>query len=112
MMAEHCPDRWVMLKITKGTECVHKVLASWYGGFTEGNSWKLNSGVTAVTTDGNYYLFTGSSGSVYRCHRNNYGMSGYTNGILNSWTQKLSDDNSDMRIELLDSDVNFVDIEY
>lgn len=111
-MTEYLPDRWAMLKITKGTECIYKVLASWYGGFLGGDSWKLNSGVTAVTVDENHYLFTGSSGSVYRCHQNNYGMSGYTTGILNSWIRKLSDNNSDTQIELLNPDVDFINIEY
>ena len=110
IMSDYCPDLWVMLKITNDTECVYKVLASWYGGFVNGDSWKLNSGVTGVTIDENCYLFTGSSGSVYQCHQNNYGMSGYTTGILNSWIQKLSDNNSDTHIELLSPDTNFANI--
>ena len=64
-MREYNPDKWVMLKFNHNGEDIYKVLASWYGGFTTGDSWKLNSGVTKVEQDGNLFLFHGSSGSVY-----------------------------------------------
>ena len=87
MMSEYTPDRWVMLEITgKNSEPIRKIFAGWYGGFTQGDSWKLNSGVTAIRMDdGGHYEFDGQSGSTYYCHVNGHGMSGYMFSVLTSW---------------------------
>jgi hypothetical protein len=47
-MSDYNPDKWVVVKIIgKDTPPVHKVFACWYGGYLDGDSWKLNSGITA-----------------------------------------------------------------
>lgn len=63
------PDNWVVLKI-KGDDPHYRLLVGWSGGYTQGSSWRLNSGITNVQTDGDYLLFYGSSGSCYKCHKN------------------------------------------
>jgi len=68
-MHETIPDHWVILQITTSQETFYKVLAGWSGGFTTGDSWKLNSGVASVEEDENFYFFHGSSGSVYKCSK-------------------------------------------
>ena len=68
------PDKWVVLKFKGGDEH-YRVLAGWSGGYLDGDSWRLNSGITKVEADGDYYLFHGHSGSVYRCHKDSYGLS-------------------------------------
>lgn len=69
-MSEYNPDNWLLLKFdTKEHGIFYKVLAGWSGGYLYGDSWKLNSGVTKVEVDGDYYLFYGYSGSVYKCHK-------------------------------------------
>ena len=65
----HTPDNWVILKIRLPEETFYKVLAGWSGGYLDGDSWRMNSGIVNVTEDGNYYLFSGSSGSIYKCHK-------------------------------------------
>lgn len=112
MTFDYQPDRWVMLKISHENNCVYKVLASWYGGYLGGDSWKLNSGVTSIKTDGDYYLFTGSSGSVYKCNRYQYGMSGYTTGIYQSLINKITSADVSVSIELMDEKFDFVSIDY
>ena len=112
MMFDYQPDRWVMLKISHENNCVYKVLASWYGGYLGSDSWQLNSGVTSIKTDGDYYLFTGSSGSVYKCHRHQYGMSGYTTGIYKSLIDKITTADKSVSIELMDENFDFVSIDY
>lgn len=86
-MSSYTPDRWVMLEITgKGSEPIRKIFAGWYGGFTGGDSWKLNSGVTNIRVDDSgHYEFDGQSGSTYHCHVNTHGMSGYMFSVLASW---------------------------
>ena len=71
----YTPDRWVIVKITQeNDEVIHKVLAGWSGGYLDGDSWQLNSGITESRIDGDYYEFDGYSGSTYRCHKNGEGM--------------------------------------
>lgn len=110
-MREYNPDKWVMVKITHKGNVVYKILASWYGGFATGDSWKLNSGCTKIEEDGQTYLFSGSSGSVYRCHKNNYGMSGYTMGVLASF-QKQADEDPDTTLEVMPEETNFMELHY
>ena len=100
-----------MLKFNNNGNVCYNVLASWYGGFTRGNSWKLNSGVNRVEEDKNYYYFYGASGSVYQCHKKTYGMSAYTMGILNQFYQDAKSAEG-VTIELLQEDTNFITLPY
>ena len=84
-MREYTPDTWVVLEFTTPKTTFRKVFAGWYGGYTQGDSWKLNSGITVVTDYQHYYGFSGYSGSIYICNKNAYGMSGYMSNILASW---------------------------
>jgi len=72
-MTEYNPDNWVIIKI-KSSDPHYRVLAGWSGGYLDGDSWRMNSGVTRVDFDGDYYWFFGSSGSCYRCHKHSYGL--------------------------------------
>jgi hypothetical protein len=110
-MREYNPDKWVMLKFNHNGKDIYKVLASWYGGFTQGDSWKLNSGVTKVEQEGDLFMFHGSSGSVYVCHKKTYGMSAYTMGILSSFQQQV-DEAEGVTLELLPEDSNWMEIDY
>ena len=76
IMSEYKPDNWVILKIKKANaeEYFYKVLGGWSGGYLDGDSWRMNSGVSKVTEEGGYFLFHGFSGSVYKCHKQGYGL--------------------------------------
>jgi hypothetical protein len=80
----YTPDRWVIIKITNlETGDTHdRVFAGWYGGYTGSDSWKMNSGITKTEDKGDHILFHGSSGSVYKCYKQAYGMSGYMSSVL------------------------------
>ena len=110
-MSQYNPDKWVMLKFNHNGKEVYKVLASWYGGYARGDSWKLNSGVTKIEEDGDLYCFHGSSGSVYVCHKKTYGMSAYTMGILASFENQV-DEIEGVTLELLPEDTNFLELNY
>ena len=110
-MSEYNPDKWVMLKFNHNGKDIYKVLASWYGGYARGDSWKLNSGVTKIEEDGQLYRFHGSSGSVYQCHKATYGMSAYTMGILSNF-QKQVDETEGVTLELLPDTTNFMELHY
>lgn len=112
-MSEYTPDVWVMLKFDNSKTVVYKILAGWYGGYTTGDSWKLNSGVTHVEQDGDWYKFHGSSGSVYECHKNNYKLSGLTASILNKFYDDIEKANLDIKLSVMDEDTtNFMELNY
>ena len=76
------PDRYLVVKITNGDKFHYRVFASWYGGFAGSDSWKMNSGIESVVFENDVYKFLGSSGSVYCCHRETWGYSSYSLGVL------------------------------
>ena len=69
----YIPDKWVIIKI-KGEDPHYRVLAGWSGGYTTGDSWRMNSGITKVEFRHDQYIFYGSSGSQYICHKDAYGL--------------------------------------
>ena len=77
------PNSWVIIKIT-GTynEPLYKVLAGWSGSYLHGTSWQLNSGIVKVEDDDlEHFIFIGHSGSMYKCHKNSYGIRMATAGV-------------------------------
>jgi hypothetical protein len=68
----------------------------------------MNSGITAVEQDGDHWLFHGATGSVYRCHKHRYGVTGMAAGVL----QNLLDKNSDsVIIKALPEDTDWTSLE-
>lgn len=92
-MSEYSPNRWVVLEfVTPVGELIgRKLFGGWYGSYTAGDSWKLNSGITAVRIANDIYEFDGTSGSTYRCHRSGYGMSMSQKDILAIWRRKAAE---------------------
>jgi len=98
-MSEYTPDVWHILKLEgyKDSEGpVYKVLAGWYGGYTGSDSWKLNSGITEIIDQGDYYDIKGHSGSVYKCYKGIERFSGLTSSMLAYWQKE-----SDIKIEAI-----------
>jgi hypothetical protein len=73
-MTEYNPDSWVVLRMTYKDQIIYKVLGGWSGSYVDGSSWRLNSGVERAELDGDVYKFYGSSGSIYNCHKDSYGL--------------------------------------
>jgi hypothetical protein len=110
-MSDYNPDKWLVVKITgKDTPTVHKVFACWYGGYLGSDSWKLNSGITRAYEDGHCFMFDGSSGSIYACHKATYGASSYGYGVLEKMVTKAIE--HDVRIEVLPEETNWLEINY
>ena len=97
----------MVIKITIAKASHYRVFACWYGGYTGSDSWKMNSGITAATQDENGYHFTGSSGSVYHCHKDGYGISGYGASVLAGVSKS-----DKMSIEHLPEETNFLELNY
>jgi hypothetical protein len=105
---EYQPDNWVVLKITQPDQSViYKVLAGWSGGYLDGDSWRMNSGITAVEKQGPLWGFYGRSGSVYWCRDSSYRISMATGPLYS----KLKDTFGDM-VELMPKDTNWTQLNY
>jgi hypothetical protein len=112
-VSDYIPDRWVVVKISgyeDRSKPVYKVFACWYGGYAGSDSWKLNSGITKVTLEGNVYSFEGSSGSVYECHKDSYGYNMYGGSVLNNMIEKSKEHG--IEIEVLPENTNWLEIDY
>lgn len=91
-MSDYTPDNWVVLKLMPdGYPPTYKVLAGWSGGYLDGDSWRMNSGITCVEEDGDYINFYGASGSCYSCHKKGYGLRANNVGIYNQLKERFGD---------------------
>jgi hypothetical protein len=110
-MSEYIPDKWVVVKITSDkSPPIHKVFACWYGGYAGSDSWKLNSGITRAYEEGQCFMFDGSSGSTYICHRSNYGHNMYGVGVLQNMIATAA--KNGITIEILPEETNWLEISY
>lgn len=104
---EYIPDKWVVVKITTNDETLYKVFGSWIGGYLSGDSWRMNSGIESVSLDEDIIIFHGFSGSEYLCHKNSYGMTAYSSGVLLDAIEK-----SGLNISILDKNTDWFSLEY
>ena len=107
------PEGWVIVKITDPssdkTTPIHKVFASWRGGYLNGDSWKINSGIKSVEETDTHYIFYGYSGSEYHCDKRYYGNStGYAGMVLQDIIDRAH--KKGYLMEELTKDYNFKDI--
>lgn len=108
---EYRPDRWLMVKLTNDKNEVHyRVFATWSGGYLDGDSWKLNSGVTSLKETKERFYFEGSSGSTYICNKTSYGSTGYGQSVLSGLITKSLRGNIVM--EVLPEETDFTTIDY
>jgi len=101
------PDQWVVVKLDNGTpeEVIYKVFASWMGGYTTGDAWKLNSGITEVIDEEHSFVFAGHSGSQYQCTKGAYGTgTSYSTNILTSIVEHGSKINVAITVMPADTD--------
>ena len=74
------------------------------------DSWQLNSGITRATFVDPYWEFDGTSGSVYRCHRDSYGTNGYGGNVLSNLIDKAETQGT--QIDVLSSETDWGRLEY
>lgn len=101
MNNEYYPDSWVVVKI-KDTG-LYKILAGWSGGYTTGDTWRMNSGITRVEDAADHWRFYGASGSCYVCDKRGYAMRMSMSGTYN----QIKD-----HVELLDKDTDWMNVEW
>lgn len=109
-MSQYNPDKWMVIKINSKNPH-YRVFATWGGGYLNGDSWKMNSGITKATLIDGVYHFEGSSGSVYECRETSYGSTGYGYGVLQGIIKRTLDEN-DVVIDILPEETNFLELMY
>jgi hypothetical protein len=105
-MNEYTPDNWVVIKI-KGDDPHYKILAGWSGGYTTGNSWRMNSGIVRVEQTEFLYKFYGSTGSCYVCSKNSYCLR-MNNAHVWSTLQERHGDN----VELMPEETDWMSMDW
>ena len=104
-MSNYYPDKWVLVELNSseyGT--ITKVLASWSGSYTNGDSWKLSSGVVKIIKTDSGYEFVNDSGSIYFCSAGMYGVTMYTSSIYQNFVDQITKMNDGTTIKILDED--------
>lgn len=110
-MTEYVPDKWQIVKIYgENIPTTYKVFACWYGGYLGRDSWKMNSGIKKAEEFGNYWEFTGFSGSVYKCNKKLYGANMYGHGVLQGFIEQAKEKN--VTIEKLSQDTDWTKLKY
>ena len=71
----------------------------------------MNSGCTSIEEDGDYFLFSGYSGSVYKCHKKAYGMTGYTMQVYSGFEKQIAE-SAGSTMEIMPEETNFMEIDY
>jgi len=105
------PERWVILKIN-GPETYFRVFGGWRGGYTSGDTWRMNSGIVGIEEDEDYYYFEGHSGSWYKCNKNGYGFKDgmYSFSSYVQSTLELIIEKSPVPIEVVDEETDFINL--
>ena len=103
------PDYWQVIRISSPEEgIIYKVFATWVGGYTQGESWKLNSGITEVRFNEPPHIeFVGWSGSSYVVVNNEscYRTTLYSGSVLTNMIE-----NSPYEIQVLPFDTNWKEL--
>ena len=110
-MSEYTCDNWVVIKFnTEEHGIYYKVLVGTSGGYLDGDSWRMNSGITKVEEDEAFYYFYGSSGSRYRCC--NLTSAAYTLRMNNAgiWDQ-LQQIHGD-KVEIMPEDTDWMNMDW
>ena len=84
------PDRWLVLKFTIAKETFYKLFTTWSGGYCQGDSWKLNSGIKNINITEERIEFYGKSGSIYSCNFGAQGNTLYGSGVLSNLVEQAS----------------------
>lgn len=100
------PDNWVIIRV-KEDDPHYRVLAGWSGGYTTGDSWSMNSGITRVEETDDHFLFYGSSGSCYKCHHNGYGLRMNNSHIWGQLKERHGD-----KVELMDENTDWHKVDW
>lgn len=106
MSSLYKPDNWVIIKIN-GDDPHYRVLAGWSGGYLDGNSWRMNSGITEVNETDDCYYFKGSTGSEYCCRKHSYTLRMNNAHVWNALKEKHGH-----KVEMMPEETNWMKVDW
>lgn len=112
-MSQYTPDRWVVIYIVPRADypnavAHYRVFASWYGGYCQGEAWRMNSGIVRAEEDERFYYFYGNTGSMYTCPKSGYGFTSYGASVLSQMKERATG----LDIYVQDGETDFCTLEY
>lgn len=83
----YTPDRWVIIQcynpeLRTEDQRFDCVVGGWTGGYLDSDYWRRSTPIMRRKDDGDYIVFTGESGSSYRCHKQQHGVTGLMAAVL------------------------------
>ena len=105
-MFEYTCDNWVVIKM-KGDDPHYRLLVGTSGGYLDGDSWRMNSGITKLEESEGAYYFSGSSGSTYRCGKGSYTLR-MNNAHIWARMQELHGD----KVEMMPEDTDWMKMDW
>jgi len=106
MSRNYYPDNWVVI-FMNGDNPHYRILAGWSGGYAQGDSWQLNSGIVKVEEDDSSYHFFGTSGSCYVCGKQSYGLRMNNAYIWNKLQERYGD-----KVEMMPEDTDWLSMDW
>lgn len=97
-MKKYNPEKWVLLEISNIEGTFRKILASWYGGYLDGDSWRVSSSIIQTSIKNSKYEFLTESDSIYICDKRDYGMNTYTSAIFSRLIDVSKENNTSIHI--------------
>jgi len=117
-MKNYKVDNWVIIKFN-GVEPHYRVLSGKSGGYLDGSSWCMESGIISVKSRTDHYVslgekieiflyeFFSTSGSCYTCNKESYGIK-MNNAYVWDKLKKIYGD----EVELMNEDTDWLDIDW
>jgi hypothetical protein len=87
----YTPDTWVIVELSSDKGTHHRIMGGWYGGYAQGDQWRISSGVESIVDKGKLYEVPNTSGSVYLLHKQSEKLSFYTGQVLSSMAENTKD---------------------
>ena len=99
---EYIPDVWVIVRISGSEvpETYYRVLAGWYGGFADGDSWRLSSGIENIKETEGGYEASNASGSLYYLSKGCEGFSNLTRSVYGGYQFRKPEEFSVERVTM------------
>lgn len=88
-MTTYTPHKWVIIEITTPDYSAKKVFAGWHGGFANGDSWRVSSGIVDIDTTDDTYTMKTETGSFYVCYKENEGFSLYMSEVYQTFIDSI-----------------------
>jgi hypothetical protein len=102
-MSKYIPNTWIVVEIeSKSLGKIQKVLAGWSGGYLDGDSWRLSSGITDIKETDDEWIITNESGSIYHCRKTARRFNTMTGSVFDYYKNRAEEQDAGFTIQIID----------